>query len=131
MLIQHSAQTPTAGTVTTGATEINVPLEPTPNHLPDYVFQALGLGPITFQAWNSGANTINCTVYGTNDNPTTTTAALWIDVSTTALDTLAASAASAKVYKETAPGFAFYKVMTGDAAGVGTAHVRIFQAGTL
>lgn len=129
MILQHSAQSAAAGVVTTGATEIDVDLLPMNSTMPAYVFPALGLGSIAFQAWNSGANTINCTVYGTNDP--NFTAALWIDVSGTALDALAASAASSKVYKETAPGFAYYKVMAGNAAGVGTAHVRIQQAGSV
>lgn len=128
--IRHSAQTPAAGTTTTGATEIDVPLVTGPqgqvdSTLPAYVFRNLAGAPISFQAWNTGANTINCTVYATNDSDLT--AALWIDRSTTALDTIAASAASSKVYVESPAAFTYYKVMAGNAGGVGTAQVRIQQ----
>lgn len=122
----HSAQSPTAGQVST-ASEVDIVLEPTRSDGNTAIFAARGIGSIAFQCWNSGANTINGTVYASNDADEAT--ALWIDRSGTALDALAAASASAKAYVETAPGFSFYKLTVQNAAGVGTIHVRITQQG--
>lgn len=128
MYLQHSAQTPEDGQVTT-ASEVAVTLIPTQSSYSPTIFAAKGLGSIAFQAWNSGANTITATVYGSNDAEAAS--ALWVDVSGTALDTIPANSASAQTYKETAPGYAFYEVRVINAAGVGTLHLCINQAGTV
>lgn len=128
MYLQHSAQTSSDGQVST-ASEVPVVLLPTDSSYSPSIFAAKGLGSIAFHAWNTGANTISANVYGSND--ASLALALWVNVGGTAINTLAASSASAKAYVEKEPGYAFYQVTVVNAAGVGTLQLRINQAGTV
>ena len=79
--------------------------------------------PLSFHAWNTGVNAIDCKVLASNDR--TLTASLWVDQALAGFTNLAANAAVLVSLPQ--PGFAFYRVQTQDhvSSSHGTANIAL------